>query len=115
MRRWIVPAALAAVTGISGGLCVASAAASDTTSGGHLPGPPLVTPVLSPRRVPELLVAVQGDLKLKAGLDAALDDPTLGAARQHSCLVVRQAGATLFDRRGTTPLIPGRPRPSAPR
>jgi serine-type D-Ala-D-Ala carboxypeptidase/endopeptidase (penicillin-binding protein 4) len=104
MRRWLLPAALLVVAVAFGSLAIAGA--SESTGSAALSGPAPVTPVLSPRRLPELLATVQGDLKLRAGLDSALSDPALGLARDRSCLVVRRGATSLFDRRSTTSLTP---------
>ena len=66
----------------------------------------LTTGVLSPRRVPGILARTVAQLRLGAGLEAALADPVLGSGRDQSCLVVRQGGLTLFERRPTLELIP---------
>jgi serine-type D-Ala-D-Ala carboxypeptidase/endopeptidase (penicillin-binding protein 4) len=66
----------------------------------------LTTGVLSPRRDPALLGRTLAQLRLAVALDGALHDPVLGAGRDQSCLVVREGGATLFERRPTMELIP---------
>jgi D-alanyl-D-alanine carboxypeptidase/D-alanyl-D-alanine-endopeptidase (penicillin-binding protein 4) len=71
------------------------------------PAPPrLQTPVLSVRRVPGLLAGLVGRLRLDDALDAAMADPSLGPARDSSCLVVQQGTVTLYARRPTLRLLP---------
>jgi len=74
---------------------------------GRAPTPvQLTTGVLSPRRVPGILARTVARLRLATSLDAVLNDPVLGSGREQSCLVVRQGGLTLFERRPTLGLIP---------
>ncbi len=69
-------------------------------------GASLKTPVLSLRRVPSLLAGVVGRLHLDDALNAAMADPSLGAARNSSCLVVEQGTTPLYARQPTAMLIP---------
>ncbi len=80
-----------------------AAAAPPATS----PAPPrLQTPVLSLRRIPGVLADTVGRLRLSDQLDAALADPSLGAAGASSCLVVQQGAVTIYARRPTAMLLP---------
>ena len=63
-------------------------------------------PVLTPRRAPATLAAAVADVRLGRRLDGILEDPRLGRGRERSCLVVRQAGRTVYERRPTEPLVP---------
>ena len=107
MRRWLVPAILALVCLTSGTLAVQGAVAGGP-AGPARPdtGTALATPVLSVRRVPGVLSRTIGEVRLVAGLEAALAEPSLGPARERSCLVVRSADRVLFERRPDQPLIP---------
>jgi D-alanyl-D-alanine carboxypeptidase/D-alanyl-D-alanine-endopeptidase (penicillin-binding protein 4) len=67
----------------------------------------LQTPVLSVRRVPDLLARTIGQLRLAPVLDKALADPSLGPATNNSCLLVQQGTVQLFSHRPTSPMIPG--------
>lgn len=99
-----MPLVLAVTAVTSGTLAVAAApdaqapAAERTTR--------LETPVLSPRRVPELLAATVARTRLTAALDAAIGDPSLGGAARSSCLAVEDAGTTLYAQRADAPLAP---------
>jgi serine-type D-Ala-D-Ala carboxypeptidase/endopeptidase (penicillin-binding protein 4) len=102
MRRLLLPAVLALVALGSG-----AAAVLPETSPPPRPAPPLpARPVLTPRRVPALLARVVGDARLRRSLDAVLDDPGLGPARERTCLVVEEAGHALYARRPAEPLVP---------
>ena len=63
-------------------------------------------PVLSVRRVPVFLSGLVADTRLRSGLEEALGDPALGAARDRSCLVVRHGTRPIFERRPGESLIP---------
>jgi len=62
--------------------------------------------VLSARRAPAFLSRTVADTRLRAQLDAALAEPALGAARDRSCLVVRQGPRPVLQRRPEERLIP---------
>lgn len=69
---------------------------------------PLVTPVLSLRRVPALLSRVAAETHLRADLDRIMTDPVYGSARDRSCLVVGDpgGGTVHYSRQPTLALIP---------
>jgi len=100
VRRRVLATSLALVAALAGG--AASAAERDDVAAappGPLAGP--TTPVLSPRRVPGLLVAPVADRRLAAALDALLaGQPGV------TCLTVASAGRELYDRDGGRPLVP---------
>ena len=99
----ILPAALAATALVSGGLTALSA--STATAGGdpdHVAA--LATPVLSPRRMPEVLAATVGQARLTASLDAALDDPAIRGA--DACLTVERGEALVYARNPDIALLP---------
>lgn len=103
MRRWLVPAALLAASVASGALALgggASRAPDDEAAARP------AAPVLSARRAPEILRRTIGDVRLTAGLDAALADPALGDARDDTCLIVRHRDRILYDRERAMPLLP---------
>ena len=86
-------------------LPVGPAAAQDTPA----PAPaPLSTPVLSLRRVPNLLSRVVAETHLRADLDRIMSDPVYGAARDRSCLVVGDpgGGTVHYSRQPSLGLIP---------
>ncbi len=64
-------------------------------------GPAVVTPVLSARRVPELLAAPAAERALRAQLDAVLDE--LPAT---SCAAAVGSGRTVLDVRADAPVVP---------
>ncbi|MGI8685279.1 MAG: D-alanyl-D-alanine carboxypeptidase/D-alanyl-D-alanine endopeptidase [Acidimicrobiales bacterium] len=102
MPRWLLPVLLAVV-------CAASATAAvrvPATGGDDGAGPALRAPVLSARRVPAFLSRTVADTRLRSQLDAAMADPALGAARDRSCLVVRQGARPVLQRRPDERLIP---------
>jgi D-alanyl-D-alanine carboxypeptidase/D-alanyl-D-alanine-endopeptidase (penicillin-binding protein 4) len=65
------------------------------------------TPVLSLRRVPGFVTSTIAAHHLVGRLEPVVDDPALGAARERSCISVRDPdGRTVFSRNATMPLIP---------
>ncbi len=74
------------------------------------PAPPSApatpTPVLSLRRVPELLATAVGIPKLGAALDSTLADSSFGAGATNSCLMVQAASAPVYVHNPTLPLLP---------
>jgi len=103
VRRWTTPAVFLVIALVAGGLGVRSAAAQPPPAS-HAEGPQLATPVLSPRRVPELVTQTLADGRLKAGLDLAFVAPALEKSK--SCLVVEVGPRRLYERDATLPLIP---------
>ena len=102
MSRPVLPAAVAvAVVAAATGGFVPVAGADDP------PSPVPTTPVLSLRRVPGTVATAVADRRLASGLDRVLGDPALGAARDRSCVSVRNpAGRAVYSRNPTLPLIP---------
>lgn len=68
------------------------------------PAPP--TPVLSLRRVPELLATAVGIPKLAAPLDSTLADSRYGAGAANSCLMVQAGSVPLYVHNPALPLLP---------
>ena len=102
MRR-LLPATLAVV---AVGCGVAAAWPAPAPSAPAARARPTV-PVLDARRLPRFLSGLVAQVRLTAGLDAALDDPALGPARSQACLVVQgPVGADLYSRQATMPLLP---------
>jgi D-alanyl-D-alanine carboxypeptidase/D-alanyl-D-alanine-endopeptidase (penicillin-binding protein 4) len=64
------------------------------------------TPVLTPRRLPAVLAHLVGDARLRAGLDAAVHDPSRGAPPDRTCLVVRVGDRPFSAWNPTLPLAP---------
>ncbi|MDP9452027.1 MAG: D-alanyl-D-alanine carboxypeptidase/D-alanyl-D-alanine-endopeptidase [Actinomycetota bacterium] len=99
MRRHLLPAILAL-------LCVSSTAAALRAGPGADESRPAATvaaeaPVLTPRRVPNLLAQPVGTARLVQTLD------TIAATRPDSaCLVVTEGPRVLYDRQGERPLVP---------
>lgn len=102
MRRWWLPAILALLS-VSAG---AVAAVDPGVVAPAVPAVPPKSPVLSPRRVPAVLTQAIADARLRTALDRVLADPTLGAARQRSCLVVTVDGRRVYEARPDERLIP---------
>ena len=102
MRRWLVPVVLTLICAPSTVLAIRGEGRG-ATSGRRAD---LRAPVLSARRVPAFLAQTVADTRLRAQLDAALAEPSLGAARDHSCLVVRHGERLLLQRRPGERLIP---------
>ncbi len=103
MPRWLLPVLLAVVCAAS-----STAAVRVPATGGDdgAEGSALRAPVLSARRAPAFLSRTVADTRLRAQLDAALAEPALGAARDRSCLVVRQGLRPVLQRRPDERLIP---------
>lgn len=103
----MVPALLVVTMLVSGALALGrpGAPAQRLPEAAAAP-PPLAAPLLSPRRVPAVLSGLVSRARLVAALDAALADPSLGPARERSCLVVHEGGQVLYERRPDERLIP---------
>ena len=102
MRRWLFPLILALVCAAS----VAIVVRAPGSQGAGDAGAGVRAPVLSARRIPAFLARTIADTRLRAQLDAALAEPGLGAARDRSCLVVRQGTRPVLQRRAEDQLIP---------
>ena len=103
MQRFALPAALAALAVFCAAIALRSPP-SPAQDGGD--DPVAQTPVLSVRRVPELLTRTIGSARLRGELDAIMGEAQLGAAREASCLVVESDGHRLYDVRSDRALIP---------
>jgi len=86
-------------SGFLGGLVVAlvvgvlaPAGAQSTPDPDDTPAVPLVTPVLSPRRVPGLLAATQTDAAIREAVQPALDE-----ALPNTCIVITDHGRPIVD------------------
>ena len=66
----------------------------------------LTTPLLSVRRVPEVLVGLRAEARLVTAVERVVDDPALRPWTVQSCLVVKVGDRTLLARRPDQPLIP---------
>jgi D-alanyl-D-alanine carboxypeptidase/D-alanyl-D-alanine-endopeptidase (penicillin-binding protein 4) len=98
-RRWAAPAVLALVVVISAALALQQPARPRSRLAG-LSTPK--APVLSIRRVPDLLSRTIAEQHLTSALDRAVADPSVA----NSCLVVQRNGRTLYSRNPERPLIP---------
>ncbi|MDQ3980374.1 MAG: D-alanyl-D-alanine carboxypeptidase, partial [Actinomycetota bacterium] len=65
------------------------------------------TPVFSLRRTPAAVARTVAGSRLRAQLEALLSDPGFGAARDNTCLAVRDPdGRPIYERLADRPLIP---------
>ena len=64
------------------------------------------TPVLSARRVPDLLIRRVGDGRIAKRLANTMADPALASSRGQTCLTVRQSGRDIYAQAATQPLLP---------
>ena len=82
-------------------------APSPSASADDAPSPVPSTPVFSLRRVPGLVAGAVADRRLATGLTRIIEDPALGAARERSCLSVRNpAGRVAYAHNPDASLIP---------
>jgi serine-type D-Ala-D-Ala carboxypeptidase/endopeptidase (penicillin-binding protein 4) len=95
-RRWILPGALALV-GIGAGAAALALDAKPASSA--IGAEAATTPVLSPRRAPELIAAPVAERDLAGDLQA-----WLGASPPAACLTVESQGDALFEHNPTLPL-----------
>jgi D-alanyl-D-alanine carboxypeptidase/D-alanyl-D-alanine-endopeptidase (penicillin-binding protein 4) len=102
MRRWLMPLVLLLLTGSS----AAVALRPQKAGRGDEVMAPLRVPVLSARRVPEVVSTLVSDTRARTDLELILANPALGAGRDRSCLVVHQAGRQIFSRRPSERLVP---------
>src|SRR5262245_43884601 len=64
------------------------------------------TPLLSARRVPDLLVGTVGDGRLSKRLSETLADPALGGAKAQTCLVAQRGSRKIYSQAETQSLLP---------
>jgi len=100
MSRWSIGVAVAAITAVTGG-AVAIQAERPAHAAKTADHNPLATPVLSARRVPELIAAPVADARLDAHLRALLAE-----APPSTCLTVAVDGRVVFSANAATPLVP---------
>ncbi len=79
----------------------AGAAEAGGAGGASAGAAPLSTPVLSARRVPELLASHTVDQNVRSALA-----PLLARALPDSCIVVSKGGRVVFDQRGSVAMAP---------
>ncbi len=103
MRRWLVPLVLLLLIGSSAAVALWPQRAGGGRSEGTTP---LRVPVLSARRVPEVISSLVSDTRVRSDLELILANPALAAGRDRSCLLVHQAGRQIFARRPSERLIP---------
>jgi serine-type D-Ala-D-Ala carboxypeptidase/endopeptidase (penicillin-binding protein 4) len=96
-RRWVLPGILAAVTVGAGAAAVALS--SDDPAAAVGVDQVVATPVLSARRVPEVIAAPVADRRLDAELDA-----WLAGSPADTCLVVATEGRDVFAHNPATPV-----------
>jgi serine-type D-Ala-D-Ala carboxypeptidase/endopeptidase (penicillin-binding protein 4) len=97
VRRWLLPAGLAIGALLSG--VAALALDADAASSAVGDQGTAATPVLSARRVPEVVAAPIAERRLSADLQA-----WLGRSPADTCLVVDDHGDSVFEHNPTTPL-----------
>jgi D-alanyl-D-alanine carboxypeptidase/D-alanyl-D-alanine-endopeptidase (penicillin-binding protein 4) len=97
---WYVPPLVLLVAGASGASIVAQAERASTPAAAHEALSP-ITPVLSARRVPELIAARIADNRLIAHLT-----DLLSRAPDARCLTVAVSGRVVYSDHPTDPLIP---------
>lgn len=101
MRRWALPVALALLTAASTGGLVAVEASTAASDASALAPRPL-TPVLSVRRLPEVLAASVAAQRLQEELRSWAD----GVDERSCAMVAGPDGETLLDRNGDEPVVP---------
>jgi serine-type D-Ala-D-Ala carboxypeptidase/endopeptidase (penicillin-binding protein 4) len=67
---------------------------------------PTQTPLLSARRVPDLLAEIAGGSAISGRVNELFNNERMGNARAASCVVVRQAGRTLVSENATLGVLP---------
>ncbi|MEO7836309.1 MAG: D-alanyl-D-alanine carboxypeptidase/D-alanyl-D-alanine-endopeptidase [Acidimicrobiales bacterium] len=102
MRRWLVPVILSLVTAATALLALRPAG----NPGRGATAQHALAPVLSARRLPDLLSRIVADSRLRVQVDAALANPALGGGTQRSCIVIRQGARSIMARRPDEALIP---------
>ncbi|MGH9227782.1 MAG: D-alanyl-D-alanine carboxypeptidase/D-alanyl-D-alanine endopeptidase [Acidimicrobiales bacterium] len=95
-RRWVLPGALA-LAGI--GAAAAAVALDAKPASSAIGAEAATTPVLSPRRAPEVIAAPVAERRLAGDLQA-----WLGASPPGTCLAVESRGGVLFEHNPTVPL-----------
>ncbi|HYZ99895.1 MAG TPA: hypothetical protein VE575_14140, partial [Acidimicrobiales bacterium] len=95
-RRWVVPAVLAAVAAGAGG---AAWALDAEPAASAVDADAATTPVLSARRVPEVVATPLAERRLDADLQR-----WLGSSPPDSCLVVERGGEVVFAHSPRAPL-----------
>lgn len=103
MTRWL-PAVLLAVVAV-GATAMVTAGTSDPLPE-HAAVVEPSTPLLSPRRVPELLARTVGAVRLRHGIEALLDDPAFLDAEDATCSVVEDDDRELYRLRAGDAFIP---------
>ncbi len=92
---------------VAGGLVISGAqAARSTPATSDVRAVRLTTPVLSARRVPELVSRTVAHIRLGDELDAALTSSAGGRATESSCLSVEEGDAMIYGRRSDQKLVP---------
>ncbi|MDH4168128.1 MAG: D-alanyl-D-alanine carboxypeptidase [Acidimicrobiia bacterium] len=102
MRRVLLPAVLVVIIlGAVVGAVVADQRSDHRSSASDQPTRAAATPVLSPRRLPALLVEPQADAAL-----AGLLDDIVARSPDGSCLVVRRGGTEVYAHNGDRWVVP---------
>lgn len=100
LRRIVLPAFLAVVT-LGAGIAALALDQGEATASADAEVATAVTPVLSPRRLPEAITTPGADLTLRLRLIELL-----GAAPPDSCLVVEAGGREILAHQGDLSVIP---------
>jgi len=106
VRARLPVAALAAVLAVASAVVAVAPELGDPDPA-PAAAPQPSTPVFSLRRAPGLIMRHVAAARLRSGLDAALDQPSLGPARDDTCLAVSDPdGRPLYGRQVESALIP---------
>lgn len=100
MRRWLLPVLLVVVALAAGAGAVLVDDRSSTAAASTDPAP-VETPVLSPRRVPEVLLRPGGDERLRLGLQ-----PVIERSPAATCLVVQDGDRPILEHNPDAALVP---------
>ncbi len=100
----LLPVALAGATAQAAPL--ASSAVAPSQAVPQVVPQGVSTPVLSLRRVPELLALAVATAKLDTALDAALSDSRFGPTAASSCLIVQAGSVPIYSHDPTKALLP---------
>ena len=103
-RPWALPASLAVACLIATTALLAFGRADARIRDSSRPEPALGTPILSPRRAPEVLAATVGEVRLTVALDQALDDERFRGT--NACLTVEQGERLVYGRNADASLVP---------
>ena len=105
-RRQTLLLAVVALVGVAAGVLATSTRPASSSPGIAATRSSISTPLLSARRVPELVSREIADNKLRQRLQTALNDPAYGSVAKDSCLLVGQGERSIESIRPDLELIP---------